>query len=511
VTSPERFGRYILLDRINVGGMAEVFRGKTIGVEGFERMVALKRILPSVSSDPDFIEMFVDEAKIAVQLQHANIAQTYDLGKVGEQYYIAMEYVRGVDLKTIWDRSRRRQRLLPIAMSAYVVQKIAEGLDFAHRKTDDAGVSLELVHRDVSPHNILCSFDGEVKLIDFGIAKVAHKVSKTQAGALKGKFGYMSPEQIRGIDLDRRTDVFACGTVLYELLVGHRAFKGGNDFSILERIRKVDFVPPRQINHSLDPQLERIILRALEKDPKDRYPWASDLAGDLQRYLFESGQSFGRTELVAYMQQHFAAEQEDERQRQERYKAVAIPAGTAPTVGPSRAAPTAPIVRPRPDEPPSEVRVSGHRTQTAPAPQPRPSAAREPIEAAYAAPTHTGTWQGSAPASEGTNRTLPTWAAMVIGGLAVVVVLALAGVGYLVVGREGALTVQVSPASARIVVDGRPVPGPSPVRLDGLTPGEHLLEVKADGHRPTTKTIVVQPGRTRLEIIELSPLPEPAP
>jgi serine/threonine protein kinase len=209
VKKPIPFGKYLLLERINVGGMAEVFKAKAFGVEGFERLVAVKRILPSIAEDQEFITMFVDEAKIAVQLTHANIAQIFDLGRVGDSYFIAMEYVHGKDLRAIFDRARKRGETVPVPMACYVAMKICEGLDYAHNKKDAAGRDLHLVHRDVSPQNVLLSYDGEVKVIDFGIAKAAGKAGKTQAGILKGKFGYMSPEQVRGLPLDRRSDIFA--------------------------------------------------------------------------------------------------------------------------------------------------------------------------------------------------------------------------------------------------------------------------------------------------------------
>ncbi|MGF1508969.1 MAG: serine/threonine protein kinase [Myxococcota bacterium] len=483
---PEQFGRYLLLDRINVGGMAEVFRGKLTGVEGFERMVALKRILPSVSADPDFIEMFVDEAKLAVELQHANIAQTYELGKVGSQYFIAMEYVRGVDLRTIWDRARKRQRLLPFVMSAYVVQKVCEGLDYAHRKTDDAGRCLELVHRDVSPHNILCSFDGEVKLIDFGIAQVAHKVSKTHAGALKGKFGYMSPEQIRGATIDERTDIFACGIVLYELLVGRRLFRGTNDFSLLEKIRNVEFLPPSQINKDLDPRLEEIILRALQRQPEDRYPSASAMATDLQRFVFESETSFDRRALAKYMSRHFAQEIERERERMERFKNLA------------RLSSPTEVSAPRPAQ--SSSRAVGLGDLGA-----------EPEgEAAYDPPRETSSPWGDVAAQpervpeteRRERRSVPTWVAVLVGAL-LSLVLAVLTFQW---NRTGTLTVQVTPESAEVSVDGRPFIDHTPVTFEDLAPGEHLLRVRADGHQSLTRTVTVDAGRTRIEVIHLEGL-----
>ncbi|HEY2903479.1 MAG TPA: serine/threonine-protein kinase, partial [Polyangia bacterium] len=195
---PIPFGKYYLLERINVGGMAEVFKAKAFGVEGFERMLAVKRILPNIAEDEEFITMFIDEAKIAVQLQHANIAQIFDLGKVDESYFIALEYVNGRDLRAIFDRARAKGEVTPIRQACYVVMQVCEGLDYAHNKRDGQGRELHLVHRDISPQNVLVGYEGEIKLIDFGIAKAAGKASKTQAGILKGKFGYMSPEQVRG-------------------------------------------------------------------------------------------------------------------------------------------------------------------------------------------------------------------------------------------------------------------------------------------------------------------------
>ena len=191
---PIPFGKYLLLERVNVGGMAEVFKAKAFGVEGFERLVAVKRILPSIAEDQEFITMFIDEAKIAVQLTHANVAQIFDLGKVSDSFFIAMEFVRGKDLRAIFDRVRKRGETVPVPMACYCIMKVCEGLDYAHNKKDAASRPLNLVHRDVSPQNVLISYDGEIKLIDFGIAKAANKAGKTQAGILKGKFGYMSPE-----------------------------------------------------------------------------------------------------------------------------------------------------------------------------------------------------------------------------------------------------------------------------------------------------------------------------
>jgi serine/threonine protein kinase len=252
-----KFGRYLLLDKVASGGMAEVWRGKIVGESGFQRMIAIKKILPHVCEDPDFISMFTDEANITVQLQHPNIGQVYEFSKLIDIYYIAMEYISGKDLKTIWSHMRQRKTVIPPELSCYVVQKMAEGLSYAHNKKDNFGNSLGIVHRDVSPQNALISWDGEVKVIDFGIAKADDKQSRTRAGTLKGKFAYMSPEQIRGLKLDGRADTFALGVCLYELLTGERGFAAESEFSLLEKVRNVEIKPPTMVNRDIPPELER--------------------------------------------------------------------------------------------------------------------------------------------------------------------------------------------------------------------------------------------------------------
>ena len=210
-----QFGPYQLVKQIAVGGMAEIHLAKTRGIAGFEKFCALKMIHPNFAQDEQFIEMLIDEAKIAVQLQHANIAQIFDLGKVDDSFFIALEYVHGRDLRSIFDRMRNKGEIMPISMACYVTMQVCEGLDYAHNKRDAQGRELNLIHRDISPQNVLIGYEGECKLIDFGIAKAAGKASKTQAGILKGKFGYMSPEQVRGLPIDKRSDIFAVGIVLY--------------------------------------------------------------------------------------------------------------------------------------------------------------------------------------------------------------------------------------------------------------------------------------------------------
>ncbi|MFN0253498.1 MAG: protein kinase domain-containing protein [Kofleriaceae bacterium] len=327
---PAPFGKYYLLERINVGGMAEVFRAKAFGVEGFERLVAVKRILPNIAEDKEFIRMFIEEAKLAVQLNHANIAQIFDLGVVDGSYYIALEHVHGRDLRGIFDRCRAAGEAMPVAQACFVVMKVCEGLDYAHNKRDQAGRELSLVHRDVSPQNVLVSFEGEVKLIDFGIAKAAGKGSKTQAGILKGKFGYMSPEQVRGLPIDRRSDVFSCGIVLYELLTGERLFVGESDFSTLEKVRNVEILPPSTYNRKIPDELERIVLKALAKDTEDRYQNAIDLHDELQAFVYTAGEFYSRKDLAGWMKKTFGKEIEDETAKLESYRQLKPPPAEAP-------------------------------------------------------------------------------------------------------------------------------------------------------------------------------------
>jgi serine/threonine protein kinase len=374
---PIPFGRYLLLDRINIGGMAEVWRGKVFGAGGFERLVAIKRILPNIAEDEEFISMFQDEAKISVQLTHANICQIYELNRIGPSLYIAMEYVPGKDLRSIFERARKKGEPPPVPLVCYVIGKLCEGLDYAHRKKDQHGRDLNVVHRDISPQNVLISFEGEVKVIDFGIAKAAGKVTKTQAGILKGKFGYMSPEQIRGLPLDRRSDVFAIGVCLYELLTGERLFVGESDFQVLEKVRKAEVLPPSTYNRKIPEALERIVLKGLAKDPAERFQYASELADELQRFLITSDSIFSRKDLMQYMKSTFAEEVERERARVAEYADIKAPEGMLTDGGvgvPVLARTTGPILAavPTPPSTPAVVKSASLPRLTAASPMPQP-------------------------------------------------------------------------------------------------------------------------------------------
>jgi serine/threonine protein kinase len=316
MTTQTHFGKYLLIDKVGTGGMAELFMAKQTGMKGFEKVMAIKRILPSLTEDPEFVSMFINEAKLAALLSHQNIVQIFDLGHIENSYYIAMEYVMGKDLRTILQRAKSLNHPLSIGHALLIISKICSGLDYAHRKKDLSGRDLNLVHRDISPQNILVSYEGEVKLVDFGIAKAASQSSETRAGILKGKLSYMAPEQAWGRPVDRRADIFAIGIVLYEVLTGHKLFKGDNDFNTLERVREAKVEPtPTSLNQGIDPELESIILKALAKEPDDRYQSASEMQTSLEDHMSRKGYDFSTVRLAQYLQNLFQNDIEQDSRR----------------------------------------------------------------------------------------------------------------------------------------------------------------------------------------------------
>jgi len=300
-TDGTKFGQYVLLEKIATGGMAEVWKARMRGVEGFQKIVAIKKILPHLSDNQDFIEMFVDEAKLAAQLNHNNIIHIYDLGKIQSSYYIAMEYIDGYDLKNILKKAQERDQPLSVEIALFVASKIAAALDYAHRKRDFEDKEMGLVHRDVSPQNVLISEEGDIKLCDFGIAKAASKASHTQAGALKGKLQYMSPEQAWGRNIDKRSDIFALATVLFEMLTARKLFAGDNELSILDQVREARVTAPSQFNDEVTPQIDAIVLKALQKDPANRYQTAGEMQRDLDAVLYNFKPTPTSADLAIYM------------------------------------------------------------------------------------------------------------------------------------------------------------------------------------------------------------------
>lgn len=298
----ERFGQYTLLERIAVGGMAEVWKARMRGVEGFQKTVAIKRILPHMTDNAEFVGMFIDEAKLAAQLTHPNIVHIYDLGKIGRDYYIAMEYVDGKDLRSLLNAARRKGTPVPLGLSLLIAARVASALDYAHRKRDFEGRELGLVHRDVSPQNVLLTAEGDVKLCDFGIAKAVSKVGQTQMGALKGKLQYMSPEQAWGRPVDARSDLFSLGAVLFEMVTGERLFTGESEISVLEAVRQGRTRTPRQVDPTIPREVDEVVARALAVDPKDRFQSAGEMKQRLEAALAALSPSTGQTDLALFIQ-----------------------------------------------------------------------------------------------------------------------------------------------------------------------------------------------------------------
>jgi serine/threonine protein kinase/DNA-binding response OmpR family regulator len=277
---------YELIEKIAAGGMAEVWKARLKGKKGFEKIVAIKKILPHLSDNEEFITMFIDEAKVAANLTHPNIAQIYELGNFGDTFFIAMEYVSGKNLRMILNQCNAMKVLLPPSIVAFIGVKLCNALDYAHKKKDHSkNQPLNIVHRDISPQNILVSGAGEIKLVDFGIAKATIKAANTVAGSLKGKLLYMSPEQAEGKAIDHRSDIFSVGNLLYECLTGKRLVDGDSELSILKKVREANFLPPRKVNPKIPERLERILLKALQKLPENRYNTARDLEKELKNFM----------------------------------------------------------------------------------------------------------------------------------------------------------------------------------------------------------------------------------
>ena len=283
-----QLGRYELLRRIAAGGMGEIFLAKMRGAAGFEKRVIIKTILPHLAEEEEFITKFLDEGRIVVQLTHGNIVPVFDMGEQDGEHFIAMEYIPGRDLREIIKRLDIDGEVMPVEMALYLISEVCKGLDYAHRKSDEEGESLELVHRDVSPSNVLLSREGEVKVIDFGIARATNKLSRTVSGRIQGKFCYMSPEQASGKIVDARSDIFSTGVVLYELLTGMRPFEGETDLESIDLVRKCEFDPPSTLNAHVPPEVDEIVLTAMALDLDQRYQSIDQMQTALLQYLYSN-------------------------------------------------------------------------------------------------------------------------------------------------------------------------------------------------------------------------------
>jgi len=466
-TAGEAFGQYMLEEHIATGGMADVYKARMMGMEGFQKTVAIKRIISSLTDSEEFVRMFIDEAKLAAQLSHNNIIQIFDLGKIDRSHYIAMEFIEGRDLRWILNECRERGVIMPISLALYITTLLASALDYAHKKRDFEDRDLGLVHRDVSPQNVLISFEGDVKLCDFGIAKAATKASQTRAGALKGKLQYMSPEQAWGKDIDHRSDIFSLGLVLYEMLTSEKVFTGDSELSVLEQVRDPIITAPSTKNPDVDAEIDRIVFRALNPDREERYQSAQDL-GD------EAG-------------------------------------GSVSSAVPAEASAATPPVEPAHEPPPPtspEISVSEppeDAGEEAPPPLPPDDdlvrALSEEAEPGAAATTFdiadSGAAQAPAAADAGNRR---LW--LLLG---LVVLIAVAVAGWLVFGRGGS---EGPPIARRIAAAPTATPTSSPAPTTGLMSEEELI---ARAREVAAAEISKQEAELRKRLEEEFPTPTPVP
>lgn len=330
----ETFGKYILLEKLATGGMAEVYLAKSNqGHNNISKFIAIKRILPQFAENPEFLDMFRLEARIAVNLSHSNIVSIYDFGVEKRQPFLVMDYVEGRNLRQVLNRMKKGEISFSIEQALYIIREVAAGLDHAHRCLDGTtGKPLNITHRDISPQNVMVSFEGEVKVVDFGIAKAESQLEVTRAGTLKGKFGYMSPEQAEGHPVDLRTDIFSLGIAMWELLANDRLFIAKDETQTLRKIRECQVPPLRKINPSIPQELERICNKALAKDRNLRYQTAADFHRDLSRFLNRQYPDFSPHDFSLFIKNLFSSEILDARRKQIEYSRLTDKKGLEPEI-----------------------------------------------------------------------------------------------------------------------------------------------------------------------------------
>lgn len=320
----QRFGKYLILDHLVDGGMAKICRARYLG-EQANKMVAVKMVQPQFSNDEAFVRMFQDEINVTFGMLHPNIMQVYDYGKVNGQLYTAMEYIHGANLKQYLDRLKERKVVFPVEISCFIISQVCLGLHYAHTFTDKlTGKPFNIVHRDISPHNIMLTYDGAVKVIDFGIAKANTNSEATQAGTIKGKLSYLAPEYLDGLELDARYDEFAVGITLWEMLCSRKLFQANNDLAVLKQIQACKIIPPSEINPSVPKELDAIVMKALSKDRAHRYENLDQMNRALVRFLYSTYPDFNASDLKMFADDLFKAEIDKDKDRFVDYGSIDI-------------------------------------------------------------------------------------------------------------------------------------------------------------------------------------------
>ncbi|MGK4002938.1 serine/threonine-protein kinase [Sorangium sp. So ce1036] len=294
--------RYRVIKRLASGGMAEVFVAESAGIEGFKKQVAIKRVLPQLSKKEQFIAMFLDEARLSAHLSHSNVVSVFDIGVGDGTYFIVMEYVDGADLRALLEHQKKLGRPMNVEVASFIAAKMCQGLAYAHELCTADGKPLQIVHRDITPANVLITRYGEVKIVDFGLAKASSQLAESDAGIIKGKFGYLAPETVLEQGVDQRVDIFALGIILWEMLAGRRLFLGDSDYITVRLVRDAVIPSLQQINGEVPRELEQIIRRALARDPAARYRTARELGRDLTRFLYRHGRPVSEYDVAALVE-----------------------------------------------------------------------------------------------------------------------------------------------------------------------------------------------------------------
>ncbi len=489
-----RFGKYELSERIAAGGMAEIYKGRFEPAPGVNKPIVIKKILPHYADNKAFIAMFTNEARIAIRLSHGNIAQVFDFGAIDGEYFLAMEFVDGPPLSKVLKRAQAKElRALPASVAVSIASDLLKGLHYAHTRLDDDGRPLGIVHRDVSPQNVLLSYEGQVKIVDFGIARARNAgATETQSDTVKGKYTYFAPEQARGRELDARTDTFAAGVVLYEMVTGQLPFQG-KPMEALSKLVRGQFAPPSELNPNLSPALERIILKAMANEPAARFQTAEEFSLELQKYLATYHRDFAATDVPMLVQLLF----EEELVREGRPLSIPrafmekVRAWQSPTSPGEMESPTDNIsvperemnARPTAPEPPVKVAPPEAISETlalVPAPNPQPS--------------------GPQPLKR------DRWVPALIGVVAALAVLALAWAAL----SKGTLELITQPPGAVVSLDGVVTPQRTPVTISGLDTGRPIrVELLADQHQRWRADVVLKRGQHLLLEQTLEALPPP--
>jgi serine/threonine protein kinase len=483
----ERFGKYLLVGELATGGMAEIFLAVRKGLEGVLKVVALKRVLPHLSSSPEFTQMFIDEARLVARLDHPNIVRTYEFDEFAGQYFTVMEYLPGEDLGKILNRISAVRKPMPVELAALIISQVCSGLHFAHELTDGRGRPLGLVHRDVTPSNIIVTFAGEVKLIDFGVAKINVNAGRTMVGTIKGKIAYMSPEQSRSHTVDRRSDVFSAGVVLWELLTGRPLFARETEAQALYAIVNDPIPRVRRLRPEVPPELEAIVMRALARSPEDRFQTAEEMQfaldnviANLPRIVTRSTgipsapRDTGPRALARVMEQLFGTTRTNAKrsiaQTRSLIKNISL------------------VMKPRSDVRPELVDYLSH-----PVP-------RQDLQQAVS--TESTPWH--------LNRALG------LAGLAIVLGMA-GGITYLLSRHteieqpaklppsSATLSIESSPPGAAIFIAGEPTGLTAPATLSSIVAGQVAVRLELAGYQPAETMVAVAPGATLSRRIELLP------